>query len=451
MPTGIRSKYLSQFLDSEISIYPLALFRVLFGLLLLWGMLRFWYYGWIDSLYIEPDFHFSYWGFEWVKPFGEGTSILFLICGISALCLALGLRYRLSVSITFLSFTYIELMDKTTYLNHYYFVAIILFCLLFLPAGRALSLDVWLAPNKGLSKIRRWHYAPLWALLCLVYFYAGLAKLNSDWLIEAQPLRLWLPGRASLPLIGSWLKEASAAFVFSWAGALYDLSIPFLLWNRRSRGLAFFLILVFHVLTRILFPIGIFPYVMIIGAILFFDGKYVERLLKPFSNFSITSRGPAPAVSNSYKLLLALVISWQLLWPWRYLAYPGELFWHEQGFRFSWRVMLMEKAAYTQFKIVIPEKGRSFWVQNENFLTPFQEKQMSFQPDFILEFAHHLGAYYREAFQTETVEVYAESQVALNGRPSQAFVDPNQNLLNYQWDIKPYSWLMPFNDTIYGL
>jgi hypothetical protein len=33
-------------------------------------------------------------------------------------------KYRWAI-LTFLSFTYIELMDKTTYLNHYYFITVI--------------------------------------------------------------------------------------------------------------------------------------------------------------------------------------------------------------------------------------------------------------------------------------------------------------------------------------
>jgi len=39
----------------------------------------------------------------------------------------------------------------------------------------------------------------------------------------------------------------------------------------------------------------------------------------------------------------------QIFFPWRYLLYPGELFWTEQGYRFSWRVMLMEKAGNSNF------------------------------------------------------------------------------------------------------
>ena len=91
------------------------------------SIIRFWLKGWIETIYIEPSFHFSYYFFEWIKPIGSYTYLLFFICGISAFMVALGYRYKLSIIVFFLSFTYIELMDKTTYLNHYYFISILSF------------------------------------------------------------------------------------------------------------------------------------------------------------------------------------------------------------------------------------------------------------------------------------------------------------------------------------
>jgi hypothetical protein len=66
-------------------------------------------------------------------------------------------------------------------------------------------------------------------LLAIVYVYAGLAKLNSDWLLEAMPLKIWLPNNSNLPLIGSLLNETWVHYVFSWTGAIYDLGIVLLL------------------------------------------------------------------------------------------------------------------------------------------------------------------------------------------------------------------------------
>ena len=140
----------------------------------------------------------------------------------------------------------------------------------------------------------------------------------------------------------------------------------------------------------------------------------------------------------------------QLLFPWRYLLYPGELFWTEEGFRFSWRVMLMEKAGYAEFKIVDGETGKRFYVDNSDFLTPFQEKQMSFQPDFILEYAHFLAEHFRKDGH-KNIEVYVDSYVGLNGRKSAPYISPDVNLLNFADNFEHKTFILPFEDEIKGL
>lgn len=439
---------------------PLAAFRIFFGVMMFISIVRFWSYGWIDKLYIQPKMHFSYYGFEFVQPLGQWTYLLFIICGLSALGVALGWRYRLSIITFFLSFTYIELMDKTTYLNHYYFISLLSFLMIFLPANTYFSLDTKRKENLAYEYIPRWSIDAVKLLLAIVYFYAGLAKLNSDWLIHAMPLKIWLPSKYDLPLLGDFLHKEWVIYLFSWCGALYDLAIPFLLISKRTRWFAFAMVVIFHVLTRILFPIGMFPFIMIVSATIFFSASWHEKLLKklaavlkinlsPFKNNKTLNTLNMPL--QQFRIgLLSLFFVVQLIFPFRYLAYPGELFWTEEGFRFSWRVMLMEKAGYANFKIVDGKTGNSFYVNNSDFLTNFQEKQMSFQPDFILEYAHFL----KDHFETQghqDVEVYVESYVALNGRRSQPYIDPTVNLAQEKESFKHKNWILPFDDEIKGL
>ena len=143
-------KLVKQHLNQNTDATPLAVFRIFFGGMMLFGMLRFQYYGWIEKLYMEPSFHFKYLGFEWVQPFGEQTYWLFFFCGLMAFFVMIGWQYRLAIIGFFLSFTYIELMDKTNYLNHYYFVSCIAFLMCFLPANARYSVDSFrkkLAPH----------------------------------------------------------------------------------------------------------------------------------------------------------------------------------------------------------------------------------------------------------------------------------------------------------------
>lgn len=448
---------IAKYLSANVEAAPLAVFRIFFGSMMFISILRFWANGWIEKLYLEPDFHFSYFGFEWIGPIGAYTYVLFVICGLAALCVAIGYRYRLAIVLFFLSFTYIELMDKTTYLNHYYFISLLSFLMIFQPAQAYYSIDANKQQGLKVQYIQRWHILSIQVLLAIVYVYAGLAKLNSDWLVEGMPLKIWLPSKFDIPILGSLLAKEWVIYAFSWMGAAYDLTIPFLLWNRKTRSIAFILVVVFHILTRVLFPIGMFPYIMIVSALIFFDPRVHKRMLKVLSDllkikWKPTDNGKVYKESALpiKRVILIVFFGLQFLLPWRYLFYPGELFWTEEGYRFSWRVMLMEKAGYAQFKIVSKTTGKWFYVDNTDFLTPFQEKQMSFQPDFILEYAHYLKSHF-ESQGHANLAVFVESAVSLNGRPSRPFIDPNVDLTLKNESFKHKDWILPFEDEIRGL
>ncbi|KGO93172.1 HTTM domain-containing protein [Flavobacterium enshiense] len=451
---------LRKYLNKTTETATLAFFRLAFGLMMLGSIIRFVSYGWVEKLYIKPLFHFSYYGFEWVKPLGNFTYLLFFICGLAALMVAIGYKYRIAIIVFFLGFTYIELMDKTTYLNHYYFISLVSFLLIFLPAEAAYSVDAYQNPKKAFQQIPSWTVDVIKLMLGIVYFYAGLAKLNSDWLFEAMPLKIWLPMNAGMPVVGEFLNENWVHYALSWCGAIYDLIIPFLLLYKRTRILAFMLVVFFHVFTKMLFPIGVFPYVMIISTLIFFESGFHKKVLqKVFGLFKMNAdrfeNGLAKnnqfAFSEKLKFgFIAFFMSIQLLFPFRYLLYPGELFWTEEGFRFSWRVMLMEKNGYVQFKVTDAITKKTAYVNNSDFLTTFQEKQMSFQPDFILEYAHFLHDYYKKiGFNDPIVKV--ESYVNLNGRLSRKYIDPNINLAKENESFKHKTWILPFNDEIKGL
>lgn len=330
--------------------------------------------------------------------------------------------------------------------------------LIFLPAHAYFSIDAKRNPALAFQYIPKWNIDVIKLLLIIVYFYAGLAKLNSDWLVEGMPLRIWLPSKYDLPMLGDLLQKEWVIYSFSWGGALYDLLIPFLLLYRPTRVFAFVMVVVFHVLTRILFPIGMFPYIMIVSATIFFDARLHEAILNKIAQWLKISKSyfdnGKEAISKSKKpfipVFLGAFFLFQIIFPFRHLAYPGELFWHEQGYRFSWRVMLMEKAGYANFKIVDGKTGDQFYVDNTDFLSAFQEKQMATQPDFILEYAHFLRDHFEQQGYTD-VEVYVESYIALNGRRSRPYIDPTVDLAQEKETLRNKNWILPFNDEIKGL
>ena len=447
---------ITNYFNKHTDARPLVVFRILFGLMMFASMIRFWANGWIDKLYIKPTFFFSYYGFEWVKPVGNYTYLIFVICALASLFIAFGYKYRFAIILFFLSFTYIELMDKTNYLNHYYFVSVLSFLLIFLPANVQFSVDAFLR-KKEYNLNPRWTIDSVKLLLGIVYFYAGLTKLNSDWLFRAMPLKIWLPSKYDLPIIGNNLMQQDwFHYVMSWGGALYDLIIPFLLIYRKTRPFAFILVIFFHVFTRVLFPIGMFPYIMIVSSLIFFDANFHKKIMYWLGNMLRINHLRLLQIKeynfSSYygKIITGIILiffSIQLALPWRYFLYPGELFWTEEGYRYSWRVMLMEKAGYANFKIVDEKTGNYFYVKNEDFLTPYQEKQMSFQPDFILEYAHYLGDHFsRQGHQN--IQVFVESYVALNGRMSRPYINPKIDLYREKESFYHKNWILPFESDI---
>jgi len=333
--------------------------------------------------------------------------------------------------------------------------------MIFLPANACFSIDNILR-KKRYKEIPKWSIDCIKLLLSIVYFYSGLAKINSDWLFNAMPLKLWLPSKYDIPLIGeTFMQQEWVHYFMSWGGMFYDLSIPFLLLYKKTRIIGFALVIFFHLFTGVLFPIGMFPYIMIVGSLIFFDYnihekiiKWIKKIIEPIrKKFIINKKINEESITiKNRKIVLSIISIFfviQLFLPFRYMLYPNELFWSEEGYRFSWRVMLVEKIGYTTFKIKSNKDESYFYVNNEEFLTSFQEKQMSFQPDFILEYAHYLGDYYTSKGYLN-VEVYAESYVSLNGRTNKRFVNPEVDLYKEKESFKNKKWIIPIDDEIKG-
>jgi len=441
------NKKLQNLIFKQVSVAPLASFRILFGAMVLFSSIRFVSKGWIELLYIKPKFYFSYEGFSWIQPFpGIGMYIVYAVMIISALGILLGFFYRIAAILFFLSFTYVELLDKTNYLNHYYFVSIVSLLMCILPANKYASLDIKTGITSKITHIPNWCILILQLQIGIVYFFAGIAKINPDWLLAAQPLKIWLKSRDYLPVVGHLFSYNITAYLFSWFGMLFDVSIFFFLLNKKTRPFAYLAVIFFHLVTGWLFQIGVFPYVMIVATWIFFSADFHQRFLSIFyKNQEQTTIHYQPKYTKFWIGLLVIHFTAQALMPFRYLLYPEKLFWTEQGYRFSWRVMLMEKNAYISF-VVKDKDGKIDEVRLRDYLTPHQEKQMSTQPDMIIQFAHFLAKDYNEHKGYNHAEVYVESYAALNGHPSRAFINNNIDLAQEPISLAPKKWILPFNE-----
>ncbi len=285
-------------------------------------------------------------------------------------------------------------------------------------------------------------------MLGLVYGYAGLAKLNADWLLHAQPLAMWIPQHSAVPLLGKFFALREVAFLFSWAGAAFDLVAPFALFSDRVRPYFYPILVTFHVLTWVLFPIGVFPWVMIACTTVFFTDSWHEALWAKLQKWLPHSKlTPTEVKWPSWKqVALVTFLLIQGGFPWRHLAYNGSVFWHEAGYRFGWRVMLMEKAGWTTF-FIQNEEGEEREFPTGSFLTPNQDKMMSTQPDLMVQTAKHIRQIWDDAYG-ERVKVRAEVWASLNGRRSQLMVDPFEDLASLENGWEPRTFVLPLDSVI---
>ena len=333
-------------------------------------------------------------------------------------------------------FTYFELVDATNYLNHHYLVVLLGFLLLLTPANRAFSLDVWRGAVKPKTTIPQLFIWMIMLQIGIVYTCAGIAKLNSDWVLHALPLRIWLPEHQDLPIIGGLFKHAEIAYFFSWVGAFYDCTVFYFLCWKKSRPYAYITVVVFHLMTYILFNIGIFPWLMITSNLIFFSDQFHQRLYKVSSN--VNQQSFVVSHKKIFSSFLGIYFLIQIILPLRHMVYAGSTYVTEIGYRFGWRVMLVEKSGIVTFILKDKTTKRFMEIANIEYLTPFQEKQMAIQPDFMLQFARHIAHENKDLVSNP--QVYVNSFITINGRTSKRYINPNVDLLTESddWGNKPF-------------
>lgn len=417
----------------------LVLFRVLFGLLMAVSALRFMLNGWVERFFGERTFFFKYWGFEWVEPGSvQSMYLVYSALVLLGLMISVGLYYRLACAAFFLLFSYAELTDVTNYLNHYYLVSLLSLLLCFMPLNGKWSLDVWRKPSLSRASVPAWMLYVLRFQVGVVYFNAALAKLGSDWLLHGQPLGLWLSAHSDLPVIGPYLLLPSVAVFASWAGFLHDLFVVPLLLIRRTRPYAYAALLFFHLTTSTWFNIGIFPFLMPMGAMLFFEPRSFSRLGCRISSNPPRARSALTRVGT---WLLAAYCVLQVVLPLRTHLYGGNVLWHEQGMRYSWRVMLRDKHGSIRYRVQLAD-GREVLVPPRRYLTMEQEREMSGQPDLILQLGKHVARDFK-ARGFGDVSVFVDAQVSLNGRKPVAMIDPNVDLSRLDDGLSRAPWILP--------
>ncbi len=428
----------------------LIVMRFFVGGLVFISAARTLYHGWAEQFFIKPTYMFPYYGFEWL-PRPEASVVMAMFTGLvlAGLAIMTGAAYRLAMFTAFILFTYLELLDVTNYLNHYYLLSLLTLLMCFLPAHKDLSIDSIL-----FCKIRNlphysWHHYLLRFQLSAVYFWAGMAKFGEDWLLHGQPLQIWLRSRLETPLIGPLLGISQMPMLMSWMGFLFDSTIWIFMLIPRTRRVAFLVLVSFHISTGLLFNIGMFPFIMTCAATCFFAPDwprripFVGRLFDPAQTSRLrTPRTPVIAWS-----VIAIYGIFQMLFPARHLVYPGDVLWNEEGMRWSWKVMIREKNGDITYRVKLPERPHEMHVPPTRYLTDHQAREMSGQPDMILTLGKHIGKLYEEQGH-KNVEVRVDAWVSLNGRAPALLIDPEVDLTKVSSSpFESSHWILPSPST----
>ena len=433
-----------KFLFRHIDNSGLVVFRIFFGLLCFLESVGAVFTGWVKRTLIDPEFTFSFIGFEWLQPLpGDWMYVYYIVMGLVGLLVMVGYKYRFSMLMFALMWTATYLMQKSAYNNHYYLLFILSFLMVLLPANSYASLDAKINPAIKKISMPAWCKWIFIVQLFILYTYASIAKLYPDWL-DTSVVALLMKGKAHYPIIGEFLQKQSVHYFIAYGGILFDgLIIPLLLF-KPTRRIAFFASIFFHLFNSIVFQIGIFPYLSLAFSLFFFSPETVKGIFlkkKPLYTDNAVS------IPKNGKLIAGLFILYFLVHitlPLRHHYFKDNVLWTEEGHRLAWRMMLRAKAGSASYKAVDVETQETIRINLNDYLTKKQQNGAKTKPDIIWQFAQHLKEDF--ARKGQNVEIYVRAYVSVNGKPAKLLIDPNVDLANESWNhFKHHDWILPSN------
>ncbi|MGB3591732.1 MAG: HTTM domain-containing protein [Nonlabens sp.] len=428
-----------RWLFTQVDNTALVAFRMIYGFLLAVEAFGSIGLGAVDRLFIEPDFTFTFIGFEWMQPLpGNGMYVLYSLMGCAGLLIMVGYRYRVAMLFYAISWTYVYLLQKSSYNNHCYLIMLLNWIMLLLPAHRSASLDARFNNVARREHMSRWIYIFIVAFLFIIYAYASIAKFYPDWLDGSFPKYLMSTrGRDFEILQQAWAHKAILYF-----GLTFDLLIvPFLLW-RRTRWLAIIASVFFHIFNSIVFKIGIFPYLALSFLLFFFTSELIHKRLLWKKTFYKAAEVIIPKHRNVLIAGGSLFLIIMVLLPLRHWVIEDDVLWTEEGHRLSWRMMLRSRSGLTTYYVVNKATGERERIKLRDYVSEKQSRSAQSKPDFIWQFAQRLKKIYGSRGQD--VQVFVNSKVAINGRRYSTFIDPEVDLAAEEWShFKHHEWIMP--------
>ena len=364
---------------------------------------------------------FPYAGLEfmagWIDP-----SVVIWFSLACAILFTIGAGFRMACAGLVVGFGLLLFRDVTEYSNFEYLA--MLTVLLFIPttANRRFAVDAKLFEKTASNT------TPLWPILLLqfqatvAYFFGGISKLTSDW-FGGEPLRTWLTKAAPDAIFPSLWTAEYTPVVMSIGGCAFDLLIPFFLIRRRTRVVAFIVLVAFHITNEYLISVGVLPWFMIASAIIFFTPVHE------------TAPSPSKKISSFATAFIVFWIVLQCAIPMRFVAYPGYSKYTMQGQRFAWWWRYAQFDADVKYYVEL--EGKRERVELRKYITAKQAQKFPYH-QFVIRLAHKISK------DKGNAPVFADLKVSLNQRKIQSYVDPNTDLSKVPISWGTQEWILPF-------
>ena len=438
-------------LFQEVSGKSLSIFRIGYGLVMLYEMINMRSYVLRDLLHSK--YFMSYDLFFWLDALPTPVmKVVLAAAGLATLFVIVGYKYRYAQFYVAVVWSYIFLIDRGHYNNHYYLYSLLSFAMVFFNANSNFSVDAALSKSPMPSTVYMWQYWFVRLQLFVVYFYGAVAKLNADWL-RGWPIRKWLT--EDIDKFPDWyanfVTSEFGVYFYAYGGVAFDLLIGFCLLHKKLRYWSLPAIIFFHVSNHFFWNIGTFPWFSILVTVMFFDPDWPQK----FGQWlGVKSKSLAevelPQQSIRSKNLIAVVFSLymviQVALPLRQFMYPGDPGWHGYGHLFCWRMMLVDSVSGIIVKIKDESDDEFVQVSMEDYINFRQFRKASRVPAAFLSFAHFIRDEMIKGGAKNPV-IHLKIYKSFNGRPYALLADTTVNFAKIEetYYYVP-DWIEPGNE-----
>ncbi|ESO88963.1 hypothetical protein LOTGIDRAFT_182855 [Lottia gigantea] len=405
--------------------------------------------------------------FNFLKPLPlEWMYIVYFVMLIGATGIMLGFQYRFSCLCFLLPYWYIFFLDKTSWNNHSYLYGILAFLLTISDANRYWSLDGFFSKKYRNCHVPLWNYTLLRTQVFLVYFIAGLKKLDFDWVYGYSMQNLsshWVFDPFKLLLT----EEQIDLFIVHIGGLIIDISVGFLLFFDKTRLLGMVMCSSFHLMNSQMFNIGMFPWMMLATQVIFCYTDWPRRIFKSISancqlftpeeedlqpndhciyhKQHIKTEDSPPIKSSLYHKLSSLgtilFLLLQLVLPYSHGITKGYNNWTNGLYGYSWDMMIHSwSVQHIRLTYIDKDTGTTGYLNPQAWVG---SRRWSSHADMLKQHAHCIADHLK-AYNITNVALYFDVWKSINDRFQQRMFDPKVDILSEEWSpFKETPWLMP--------